>query len=597
MSDISKGQRGPMYEEKAWWKEAVVYQLYPRSFADSNGDGIGDLKGIIGRLDYLKWLGVDIIWLNPVYKSPDDDGGYDISDYRAIHPDFGTMEDFDHLLEEMHRRDLKLVMDLVVNHSSDEHSWFLESSKGADSPCADYYIWKKPAADGGPPNDWLSFFEGSAWEYHKERGAYYLHLFSRKQPDLNWENPRLREEVYEVMRFWLDKGIDGFRMDVINLISKNPGFPEALPGSSSRIRGGEHFINGPKVVEYLSEMHREVLADRDVMTVGETPDVSPEIGLHYVGKPGGPLDLLFQFEHMDIDYGPEGYWDIGLWKPAELFSTLARWQRGMEGKGWNSLFLNNHDQPRQVSRLGNDKEYWRESAKLLAIFNHTLKGTPFIYQGEEIGMVNTHIDNPEELQDIGAKNFYTRAMSEGMDRAEAMRRINYRGRDNARTPMQWDGTAYGGFSDSSSWIPVNPRYRKINVQLQKDDPESVLSTYRHLIALRKTYPVFVYGRFNEIAGSDGGPIIYSRRLEDEELLIILNWGDFPADLAPADLDPAEPGQGVLKQGGQTLRSTLNRFSKSRLLISSYPDTAGNPQDIEQLRPWEALVYYMCFQKR
>lgn len=564
-------------EEKAWWKEAVVYQLYPRSFSDSNGDGIGDLRGIMGKLDYLQWLGVNVVWLNPVYRSPNDDGGYDISDYRAIHPDFGTMEDFDLLLKEMHRRGIRLVMDLVVNHTSDEHPWFVESSKSADSPWADYYIWRKPGAAGEAPNDWLSFFEGPAWEYHPGRGEYYLHLFSRKQPDLNWENPRVREEVHGVMQFWLEKGIDGFRMDVINLISKAPGLPDSLPGSRSRIRGGEHFINGPGVVEYLREMGEKVLQGKDIMTVGETPDVDPETGLRYVGKPGGPLDLLFQFEHMDIDYGADGYWDIGAWSPSDLFAILSKWQRAMEGRGWNSLYLNNHDQPRQVSRLGNDGKYWRESAKLLAIFNHTLKGTPFIYQGEELGMKNVPLSDPGQIRDIGAANFYRRATAEGMDQGEVLRRLQYRSRDNARTPMQWDGTKHGGFTAGTPWIGMHPEYRDINVAVQQDDPGSILSCYRKLVALRSSHPLFVYGTFREVHGSSGGPIVYTRDGEPGSLLVILNWSN-----------QEQPLEGRLTW----LDALTAQYGNAELLISSYGDTVDRFARLNLLRPWEGAVYYL-----
>lgn len=557
--------------ERRWWKEGVVYQIYPRSFADSNGDGIGDLKGIIGRLDYLQWLGVDIIWLNPVYESPNDDGGYDIADYRAILSDFGTMEDFDELLRETHARGIRLIMDLVVNHTSDEHPWFIESRKGPDSPYRDYYIWRAPGAGGAPPNDWQSFFEGPAWELDPNSGEYYLHLFSKKQPDLNWEHPAVRREVHDLMRFWLDKGIDGFRMDVINLISKKPGLPDSQAGGGARIRGGEHFINGPKVVEYLTEMKNRALAGYDVMTVGETPDVDPATGLCYVGRPDGPLDMLFQFEHMDIDYGPEGYWDIGEWTPAELFSRMADWQHAMEGKGWNSLYLNNHDQPRQVSRFGNDGEYREQSAKLLALFLHTLKGTPYIYQGEEIGMANVAFGSADECRDVAIRNFRRRAEEEGMSGQEILRRIRYRGRDNARTPMQWDGGPNGGFTSGTPWIACNPDYREVNVRRQKGDDDSVLGCYRKLIALRKIHPVFVYGVFEELSGREGGPVSYTRTSGNEKLLTVLNWSDGEEPLPAA------------------ARRVLGEYPGGRLLVCSWRTP---PEDPGLLRPWEARVYLL-----
>lgn len=562
-----------MHEERKWWKEGVVYQLYPRSFADSNGDGIGDIPGIIGKLDYLKWLGADIIWLNPVYKSPGDDNGYDISDYLDIEPVFGTLEDFRDLLEGVHARGMKLVMDLVVNHSSDEHPWFSESRKSRDNPFRDYYIWQPPAPDGGPPNDWLSFFEGPAWEYDSLTGEYYLHLFSRKQPDLNWENPELRQQVYAIMRRWLDMGVDGFRMDVINLISKNRDFPNAVPGSLSRIVGGEHFINGPKVVDYLTEMRREVLDHYDIMTVGETPDVDVAVGLDYVGTPDGPLDMLFQFDHMDLDNGPEGYWDIGPWTPAKLFSIIADWQYGMEGKGWNSLYLNNHDQPRQLSRFGDDRTYSKESAKLLALFIHTLKGTPYIYQGEEIGMCNCRFPEVSAFRDIASLNFRLRALSEGKSETEILRRIQYRGRDNARTPMQWNHSEYAGFSTSEPWIQCNSNFRLVNIERQMKDESSILKFYKRLLEQRKRNPVFVYGEFAEICGRKGGPVAYTRTLEERELLVVLNWS----------------GDNVVFP--QAALALLNRAGGWELLLSNYSEEISkNNFSRGIMLPWEGVVY-------
>ncbi|ADK81848.1 alpha-glucosidase [Sediminispirochaeta smaragdinae] len=562
--------------ERRWWKEGVVYQIYPRSFADSNGDGIGDVRGIINHLDYLKWLGIDIVWLNPIYRSPNDDNGYDISDYRSIMEDFGTMSDFDELLTGLHDRGIRLIMDLVVNHTSDEHQWFIESRKSRDNPYRNYYIWRPPAADGGVPNDWQSFFEGPAWDFDEATGEYYLHLFSKKQPDLNWENERVREEVYDLMGFWLDKGIDGFRMDVINLISKRPGLPNSRKGSTSRIVGGEHFINGPRLEAYLSQLRGKVLDGRDIMTVGETPDVTPEIGLRYVGKEQGALNMLFSFEHMDIDFGKGGSWDIDSWTPAELFSIFARWQMALNGKGWNSLFLNNHDQPRQVSRFGDDGVYRNRSAKLLALFLHTLQGTPYVYQGEEIGMANVPFTSIDECRDISSRNYWKRAVQEGQNKEEVFRRILYRGRDNARTPMQWNDSPHAGFSSVEPWIACNPDYHRINVSMQKTQEDSILWFYRRLIALRKVHPVFAYGSFEEIAGSSGGLIAYRREdgPSQETLLVVLNWSGDQAVQSPA------------------VNRAIKETEGDRILLTSCEDDPNRLTALaagEPFLPWEAVA--------
>jgi oligo-1,6-glucosidase len=392
--------------KRQWWKEAVVYQIYPRSFKDSNGDGIGDINGIISKLDYLKELGVDVIWLSPVYKSPNDDNGYDISDYRDIMDEFGTMDDWERLLEEMHNRGLKLIMDLVVNHSSDEHAWFVESRKSKDNPYRDYYIWR-PGQDGKEPNNWESNFSGSAWQYDEATGEYYLHLFSKKQPDLNWENPKLRQEIYDMMKFWLDKGIDGFRMDVINFISKEEGLPDAPnPEGKKYVSGGRYFMNGPKIHDYLQKMNREVLSKYDVMTVGEMPGVTVEEAKLYTSENRKEVNMVFQFEHVDLDSGPGGKWDLKPLQLKNLKENITKWQKGLEKEGWNSLYLNNHDQPRMVSRFGNDRKYRVESAKMLATFLHMLKGTPYIYQGEEIGMTNVQFESIDDYKDIETLNMY-----------------------------------------------------------------------------------------------------------------------------------------------------------------------------------------------
>ncbi|HRV94638.1 MAG TPA: alpha-glucosidase, partial [Anaerolineae bacterium] len=421
--------------KKAWWKESVVYQIYPRSFNDSNGDGIGDLRGIIQKLDYLKELGIDVIWLSPVYKSPNDDNGYDISDYRDIMDEFGTLADWEELLAEMHQRGLKLVMDLVVNHTSDEHAWFQASRQSKDNPYRDYYIWRPPQ-QGREPNNWVSFFSGSAWQFDELTGDYYLHLFSKKQPDLNWENPQVRRAVYEMMHWWLQKGVDGFRMDVINMISKTPGLPDAPVVNSSRYQfGGLYFINGPRMLEFLGEMKQEVLSQYDIMTVGETPLVTTQNGIEITHEETGVLNMLFQFEHMDLDAdvgGASSRWSVKPWSLVELKQIMTRWQKDLEAGGWNSIYLTNHDQPRPVSRFGNDGPYRVESAKLLATFTHMLQGTPYVYQGEEIGMTNVAFDSIDDYRDIEALNMYHELVAEqGIAESDILPILHAKSRDNA----------------------------------------------------------------------------------------------------------------------------------------------------------------------
>ncbi|HEX5690662.1 MAG TPA: alpha-glucosidase, partial [Roseiflexaceae bacterium] len=453
--------------KQAWWKEGVVYQIYPRSFYDADGDGIGDLRGIIQKLDHLQQLGVDIVWLCPVYQSPNDDNGYDISDYQAIASEFGTLDDWQDMLQGMHQRGIRLIMDLVVNHTSDEHPWFLESRASTDNPYRDYYIWRS-GKDGREPNNWESFFGGSAWQLDDATGDYYLHVFSRKQPDLNWENPNVREAVYAMMRWWLDKGIDGFRLDAINMISKVPGLPDAPITTNTRFQfGGQHFINGPRLVEYLSEMKARALSGYDVFTVGETPKVTTEHGITLTNEASGPLSMLFQFEHMEIDTDPTSdspKWSHAPWNLRDLKEITSRWQTDLKEQGWNSIYLSNHDTPRTVSRFGDDTHYRVESAKLLATFLHMLQGTPYVYQGEEIGMTNVAFDSIDDYRDVDARNMYREFTEErGMDPQRVLSMIHAKGRDNARTPMQWDGSANAGFSTGTPWIKVNPNYRTINV--------------------------------------------------------------------------------------------------------------------------------------
>lgn len=556
--------------EKSWWKESVVYQIYPRSFNDSNGDGIGDLKGITNKLDYLKELGIDVIWLSPVYQSPNDDNGYDISDYRAIMDEFGTMDDFDELLSEIHHRGMKLMMDLVVNHTSDEHEWFKQSRSSKDNPYRDYYFWK-PGENGQEPNNWESVFSGSAWEYDKKTEEYYLHLFSKKQPDLNWENRKVREEVYETMKYWLDKGIDGFRMDVINFISKVPGLPNGEKVQGKKYASGANFyMNGPKIHEYLQEMNQEVLSKYNIMTVGEMPGVDVEMAKQYTGENRNELNMVFQFEHVDLDSGPKGKWDLKDLNFHEFKASFTKWQKGLEGVGWNSLYLNNHDQPRMVSRFGDDKEYWKESAKMLATFLHFLQGTPYIYQGEELGMTNVRFDSIDDYKDIEILNMYKEKISENdSNHQQIMESIYVKGRDNARTPMQWNDQNHGGFTSGTPWITVNSNYKEINAKKQLTDDDSIFHYYKQLIQLRKQHDIIVYGTYDLILADHNEIFAYTRTLDEEKLLIILNFSkenclfELPKEI---------------------------QFTDKELLISNYEVNSADSIEKITLLPFEARVY-------
>lgn len=553
--------------ERAWWKEAVVYQIYPRSFKDSDGDGVGDIQGIVSKLDYLQELGVDVIWLSPVYKSPNDDNGYDISDYFEIMDEFGTMQDWTQLLDGLHERGMKLLMDLVVNHTSDEHAWFAESRSSRDNPYRDYYIWRPGKSGNIPPNNWRSFFSGSAWKYDDTTGEYYLHLFSKKQPDLNWDNPKLRQSVYEMMTFWLDKGVDGFRMDVINLISKVPGLPD--DGEDGLGDGSPYFMNGPHVHDYLREMNEQVLSKYDVMTVGETPGVSVEEALKYTGADRKELQMVFQFEHMDVDAGDGDKWTVVPWTLQKLRGVLHKWQTGLAEDGWNSLYLNNHDQPRMVSRFGNDGEYRVPSAKMLATLLHTLKGTPYIYQGEELGMTNIHFNSIEDYRDIEILNMYEERVTQGnADPGTIMEAIHAKGRDNARTPMQWNAGPNAGFTTGTPWIRINPNYKEINAEASMSDPDSVFRYYQRLIALRKQNPVMVYGDYQLLLQDHEQIYAYTRTLGEVIWLIALNFSEAAAIL---EFDDRYSGM------------------KRELIIGNYPEDGMEP---EQLRPYEARVYRM-----
>jgi oligo-1,6-glucosidase len=552
---------------RRWWKESVVYQVYPRSFYDSNGDGIGDLRGIIHKLDYLQELGVDVVWLSPVYKSPNDDNGYDISDYQAIMTEFGTLDDWQELLDEMHKRGIKMLMDLVVNHSSDEHPWFVEARKSRDNPYRDYYIWRDQ------PNNWRSFFSPSAWEYDPTTEQYYLHIFSKKQPDLNWENPKLRAEIYAMMHWWLKKGIDGFRMDVINMISKVPGFPDAPVVTSDPYQfPGQYVFHGPRLLEFLEEMNREVLSHYDIFTVGETPLVTTEHAVDITNEETGHLNMLFQFEHMDIDAqnGLATRFDYKRWDLLDLKRVMTRWQKDLEGRGWNSFYLSNHDQPRSVSRFGDDGRYRVESAKMLATFVHTMHGTPYIYQGEEIGMTNVQFPSITDYRDIETLNLYQRYVSDkGIDPATVMAMVHRRSRDNARTPMQWDASPNAGFSTGAPWLGVNPNYTAINVEQARADPGSVFHYYRELIRLRREHLVLVYGTYDLILDSHEQIYAYTRTLDDERLLVMLNFtADTPVFALPTHIP----------------------FQKAETLIANYPVDAAEDIRLLTLRPYEARVY-------
>ena len=497
-----------MTEDK-WWKKSVVYQIYPRSFQDSNRDGIGDIQGMISRLDYLEELGIDVIWLGPIYKSPMDDNGYDISDYTAVSPDFGTMADFDELVAEAGKRKIKIVMDLVVNHTSDEHDWFKEALKGKNNPYRDYYIWRDPVA-GSAPNDLASTFGGSAWEYEPSSGQYFLHLYSKRQPDLNWENPTVRNEIWKMMNFWLAKGIGGFRLDVIDHIGKDP---------DKKI-----VQNGPKLHEYIQEMNRNTFGKYDVLTVGETWGATPEEGIKYSSPARNELSMIFQFEHILLDQQPgDSKWDLKALDLLDLKKVLAKWQIEMKDEGWNSLFWNNHDTPRIVSRWGNDETFRVESAKMFAILLHMMKGTPYIYQGEEIGMTNRALSSFDELNDIESINIAAALKREGWQDEKIFQAINAKGRDNARTPMQWNADVHAGFSTVSPWLPVNPNKDRINVQKDRNKDESIFNCYKKLIEIRKYNPIIVAGEFKLLLKDDPFIFAYERNLADETWVVVANF--------------------------------------------------------------------------
>jgi oligo-1,6-glucosidase len=560
--------------QNPWWHSAVVYQIYPRSFADADGDGMGDLRGIINHLDHIAGLGVDVIWLSPVYPSPQDDNGYDISDYQDIEPVFGTLADFDELLAGVHERGMRLVMDLVVNHSSDEHPWFVESRSGLESPKRDWYWWRparegmEPGTPGAEPTNWGSVFGGSAWEYDPATGEYYLHIFSRKQPDLNWENPEVREAVYAMMNWWLDRGVDGFRMDVIDHISKDPALPDGAPRPGSAYGdGAPHYMNGPRNHEFLHEMHQRVLAGRDVLlTVGEMPGVTVEEAVLYTDPAREEVDMVFQFDHVFADRGADP-WLLYPLQLTKLKAIFGRWQAGLAEVGWNSLYWNNHDQPRVVSRFGDDSPQHRErSAKMLGAVLHLHRGTPYVYQGEELGMTNAPFGSIADFRDIEALGQYAQAVThEGRAPEDVLTVLRARGRDNARTPMQWDSSPHAGFTTGTPWLPANPNLREINAAAAVKDPDSVYHFYRQLIALRHEEPAVVYGDFTMLLPHDERLYAFTRTHGDTSLLVI---GNFSGEAAPAEIDDAAA------------------WAAAELLLTN----AAAPSGGLVLQPWQVVVY-------
>lgn len=560
--------------DKKWWKESVVYQIYPRSFCDSNGDGIGDIKGITSKLDYLKELGVDVIWLSPVYQSPNDDNGYDISDYQAIMEEFGTMEDFDEMLAAAHERGIKLVMDLVVNHTSDEHHWFVESRKSVDNPYRDYYIWR-PSKDGKEPNNWGSCFSGSAWELDSETDMYYLHLFSKKQPDLNWDNPAVRDEVFRMMNWWIDKGVDGFRMDVISLISKKPNLPDGVPGINGYASFNEP-ANGPHVHEYLQEMRQKVLNRADTITVGECSGVTLEEAKKYARSDGKELNMVFQFEHMDVDADGTNKWSDKKMDLRDLKEILTKWQKGLEDIAWNSLFWENHDQPRSVSRFGNDGQYREASAKMLATCLYMMQGTPYIYQGQELGMTNVPFEHIEDFRDLDSINAYYELTEQGVfTKEEMMRFLRYKSRDNARTPFQWNDKENAGFTSGTPWIMVNPNYKEINAEEQLSREDSVFHYFQKLIRLRKEHEVIVYGTYDLFLPDSKEIYAYTRTLEDKKLLVVCSFSEKSVEFKM----PEEFLQGEI---------LIHNYAGSDGFSSSEGKNAGLRRNVT-LKPYEAVA--------
>ncbi|MGX0340341.1 glycoside hydrolase family 13 protein [Staphylococcus hominis] len=544
--------------EKNWWKEAVAYQVYPRSFNDSNNDGIGDLPGMVEKLDYLKDLGIDVIWLSPMYKSPNDDNGYDISDYQDIMEEFGTMEDFNHLLSEIHKRGMKLILDLVVNHTSDEHPWFIESRSSKDNPKRDWYIWADPKPDGSEPNNWESIFNGSTWEYDDTTKQYYFHLFSKKQPDLNWSNPDVREAVFKMMNWWFEKGIDGFRVDAITHIKKTFEAGDLpVPKGKQYAPAFDVDMNQPGIQDWLQEMKDKSLSHYDIMTVGEANGVNPDNAKEWVGEKEGKFNMIFQFEHLGLWSTGDSKFDVLSYK-----NVLNRWQKQLEGIGWNALFIENHDQPRRVSTWGDDKKYWFESATSHAVVYFLQQGTPFIYQGQEIGMTNYPFESIETFNDVAVKTEYQIVKSQGGDVNQLLDKYKMENRDNSRTPMQWTNEVNGGFTEGTPWFPVNPNYKTINVAQQSEDSDSVLNFYKRLIKIKKSDDIYTYGEFNLIDDANENIFAYTRKLNNKTVLVAGNLTNHVASLnLPFEVEP------------------------SQIKLHNYK----NDLDITNMRPFEAFV--------
>lgn len=553
---------------KKWWKESVAYQVYPRSFMDSNGDGIGDLKGVTSKLDYLKDLGIDVIWLSPMYKSPNDDNGYDISDYQDIMEEFGTMDDFNELLEGVHQRGMKLILDLVINHTSDEHPWFIESRSSKDNPKRNWYIWSD-GQDGKEPNNWESIFSGPAWKYDEETGQYFMHIFSARQPDLNWENPEVRSALYDMVNWWLDKGIDGFRVDAISHIKKEPGFPDMPnPKNLDYVPCFDYMMNVDGIDGFLKEFSKKTIKNYDIMTVGEANGVSLEDADRWVGEENGYFNMIFQFEFLELwDKKAKDLVDVNALK-----KVLTKWQKGLEGRGWNALFIENHDQPRRVSSWGNDKRYWKESAKMLAALYFLMKGTPFIYQGQEIGMTNVQFPSIDDYDDVGMVNFYKVETEKGREHEEIMKVVWTKGRDNARTPMQWDSTNMAGFTTGNkTWLGVNPNYTSINVAAQMEDPDSILHFYKKLISLRKENPLFVYGKYELYHHNHPKLFVYTRKMGSKKAIVICNFHGTPTRFkVPTDV----------------------KYVSSELVIQNYDGAQKKLPKVFTLKPYETRVYLL-----
>ena len=547
--------------EKKWWKEAVAYQIYPRSFMDLNNDGIGDLQGIISKLDYLKDLGIDVIWICPVYKSPNDDNGYDISDYQDIMSDFGTMEDFNELLSEIHKRNMKIIIDLVINHTSDEHPWFIESRSSKQNPKRDWYIWRE-GKDNKEPNNWESIFKGSAWEYDENTKEYYLHLFSKKQPDLNWENEDMRNEIYKMINWWLDKGIDGFRVDAISHINKEEGLVDMdNPDNLKYVPSFDKHMNVEGIHDYLRELKENTFSKYDIMTVGEANGVKAEQATDWVGENDGKFNMLFQFEHIDL-------WNSSEFNLQNLKKVWKKWQVNLENDGWNALFIENHDITRVVSSWGDDTRFLKESAKALGLLYFMHKGTPFIYQGQEIGMTNVKFNDINEYDDIRSINEYNQLINQGMSPKDALEHIWNTSRDNTRTPMQWDDSLNAGFSKSNPWIHVNPNYKYINVKEQLEDDDSILNFYKKMIKIKKSSECLIYGKYNLILEDDTNIFAYERILNDEKFLVICN----------------------LKSESSNYKYEKLTLKYENLILSNYNVDAHKDLNNFELKPWEARLY-------